>query len=75
MVAGHGGVAVTHRLVRVAGVAARGKIPGEGIGWCAAKQGYGSDGRARGIEAEMILAGMVCRCQFEVPLNAARRAK
>ena len=55
-VAGYGGVAVTRRLSRVAMFAARGKFPGEGIGWFAAKRGEGSDGRARGIEAEMILA-------------------
>ena len=42
--------------VSCAEFAARGKIPGEGIGWFAAKQGEGSDGRARGIEAEMFLA-------------------
>ncbi len=55
-VAGNGGIVVTRKLVRIAGIAARGKIPGEGIGWCAAKRGDVSDGRARGIEVEMILA-------------------
>ena len=55
-VAGNGGIVVTRKLVRVAGVAARGKIPGEGIGWFAAKRGNVPDGCARGIEAEMILA-------------------
>ena len=52
----NGDLVVSRRLFRVVGVAARGKIPGEGIGWFAAKRGEGSDGRARGIEAEMILA-------------------
>ena len=55
-VAGNGDIVVPRRLSRVAMFAARGKVPGEGIGWCAAKRGEGSDGRARGIEAEMILA-------------------
>ena len=52
----NGDIVVPRRLVRVAMFAARGKISGEGIGWFAAKRGEGSDGRARGIEAEMILA-------------------
>ena len=39
-----------------AGFAARGKFAGEGMGWFAAKRGDVADGRARGIEAEMVLA-------------------
>ena len=37
-----------------AGFAAREKGTGEGIGWFAAKRGDVADGRARGIEAEMV---------------------
>ena len=36
--------------------AARRNVSGEGIGWFAAKLAIGWNGRARGIEAEMILA-------------------
>ena len=70
----NGDIVVPRRLVRVAMFAARGKISGEGIGWFAAKRGEGSDGRSRGIEAEMILAGMraVASSRFRPTLRVER---
>ena len=55
----NGDIVVSRRLVRVAMFAARGKVTGEGIGWFAAKRGYVSDGRARGIEARRRVGGDV----------------
>ena len=60
-------------MVRIAGVAAREKGAGEGIGWFAAKRDDVPDGCARGIEVEMFLAGMrsLARGMFRLTLRVS----
>ena len=59
-----------------AGYRGAGKVTGEEIGMFAAKRDDGSDGRALGMEAEMIVPFRLddhfvqrdaCRCQSEIP--------